>query len=177
MPTVQGTYKFKKVLTLPSKSIDQTVSFSTKSTVYYSATEGRTSYGRINVSSTTLGYSYQRSAGWKEAPVYYASSNSWYSLNTSVTDPYADASEVDFGSTPQTVSAEFFVWLIANTEQDVLVSYRGTLIAGAKGDQSITLDCAGSFMYDDITASEPLFPSSVKIKCILSIPAPSSLSL
>lgn len=81
-------------------------------------------------------------------------------LALSVYDPEADIpweydlNYIDFGTEPQTVSAEFYSWLIANATQPMAsVSHNGEEIASLFPGQTATLKCAGMKMATDVVVS------------------------
>lgn len=61
---------------------------------------------------------------------------------------------IDFGTEPQTVSAEFYDWLTANATQPMAsVSHNGEAIASLFAGQTATLKCAGMKMAGDVVVS------------------------
>lgn len=58
---------------------------------------------------------------------------------------------IDFGTEPQTVSAEFYAWLTENaTQPAATIIYNGSIIATLNGGQSATLKCKGMKMESDV---------------------------
>ena len=61
------------------------------------------------------------------------------------------APTIDFGTEPQTVSAEFYAWLTENaTQPTATITYNGSTIATLNGGQTATLRCAGMNMESDV---------------------------
>ena len=59
---------------------------------------------------------------------------------------------IDFGTEPQTVSAEFYEWLTANaTQPTATIQYNGSTIASLFNGQTATLKCEGMKMESDVT--------------------------
>lgn len=78
-----------------------------------------------------------------------------------------DFKTVDFGSTEQEVSDEFYAWLTANATQQeseddsgdssggVSITYNGSVIASLEAGQTATLPCKGKRMKGDIAVTAP----------------------
>ena len=167
--TVSGVWKFKDVLTVPSEDFEQVVNFqclvnlpseSVSYTGISQLTANLTSihivrYGEVHMTldSTTPDmtpfltqtgtslpcevwvYVYDELGGyWREAGLF----GSGYQT-------------IDFGTEPQTVSAEFYEWLTANaTQPTATIQYNGSTIASLFNGQTATLKCKGMKMETDL---------------------------
>lgn len=77
----------------------------------------------------------------------YSSFNGWHDFG----DLRGLLQTIDFGTEPQTVSAEFYEWLTANaTQPTATITYNGATIATLNGGQTATIKCAGNKMKSDI---------------------------
>lgn len=80
----------------------------------------------------------------------YNETGGYYWDSGSVPNPQT----IDFGTEPQTISAEFYSWLTANATQPMAsVSHNGEAIASLFPGQTATLKCAGMKMAGDVVVS------------------------
>ena len=61
---------------------------------------------------------------------------------------------IDFGNTPQTVSADFYNWLLANANHaSASIIYNGETIVNLFPGQTATLKCTGMKMTGDVVVA------------------------
>ena len=159
MATVSGVWVFPEVIELPDVQIEQVVNFT--NTNANGEVFSRSAFRTVPSTVTSKNLSYQSKIGENFWAAYYA--NSYY-----IGDKYYDVAgwkhdyyrTVDFGSTPQEVSEEFYEWFTANATQGggeeeggATVAYNGSDLLSLEAGQTGTLNCAGNKMAGDVVVS------------------------
>lgn len=156
---ISGVWKFKDKLSAPNTEVIESVNFSFVVSRSGADTQIEGSIIKLlpqisypldvyfkwetsNVDLSSLGitlpytfcmYGNLESVGWY---------TSWYG---------EDIKTIDFGTEPQTVSAEFYEWLTANaTQPTAKITYNGSAIANLFGGQTATVKCGGMKMETDL---------------------------
>ena len=162
---ISGKWKFSDVLTRPSANLNENVNFE---------------FPFIDLLShqdvIAKGYNIHTGRGIDESEDYYWGSLFYKCILTfSGGDSFdqnrvvyyeddeqmvwskGDATEevnyqiIDFGSEPQTVSAEFYEWFTSNASQPTaIISYNGSSVVDVFAGQTATLKCAGMKMATDV---------------------------
>lgn len=158
---ISGVWRFKDVLIAPSKVFEQSVAFTLSGLIEFAGVDfvARCSVmewmhdDEFNVDTLEYYVNYtDPSAGLDNNWVWVYENNEW---NNSIGEALKT---IDFGTEPQTVSAEFYEWLKENAvspdaeEEKPLaaITYNGTIIATLNGGQTATLKCAGMTMESDV---------------------------
>ena len=138
--TVSGVWKFKDVLSVPSDTITQDINF------VVTGVNGSRIYITVTDSSDNIHPIFQYVNSELNLRVY-GETQYWR------TDDFGEGIKtIDFGTEPQTVSAEFYEWLTANaTQPTATIQYNGSAIANLFGGQTATLKCEGMKMESDVT--------------------------
>lgn len=162
---ISGVWKFKDVLTAPDPNVatvkvEANVNFTVEVqspmvgnfTAYCNCMmfsgngENRAVIGGYQIESTNpdlSGYGVEYPWG---VNVYYGR---WF-----VEDTGESIKTIDFGTEPQTVSAEFYNWLTANATQPCAsITHNGEAIASLFPGQTATLKCAGMKMAGDVVVA------------------------
>lgn len=97
-------------------------------------------------------FCYPNSDGWVAG--YITSSYGAKTTIKNITDPLVRLVTITGGV--DATNEKLINYLSTNADliacgTDITASYRGSLLLGVSADQSATIECAGSFMYDDIT--------------------------
>lgn len=149
MATVSGIWRFNETLETPTTWTEQTIKWA--SVITENAISGRQIRVYTSGTSTVLAF-YNKPGDYSPmVNAYHFTSKygvGWQAGYKAYVVP------IDFGDTEQVVSDAFYEWLKANAKReyyDITATYKGDLILNMGADQSATIECAGSFMFDDIT--------------------------
>ena len=162
---ISGVWKFKDVLSGTSNDIEQSISFTMSSTAEY---EGSTY--TLDCICSGLGFSgesYEVNYIVDECELLaqfgyvFPSPMTFYDCGWRVGTFGEGIKTIDFGTEPQTVSAEFYNWLTANASQPTAsITHNGEAIASLFAGQTATLKCAGMKMAGDVVVSVPELPEA-----------------
>lgn len=161
--TVSGVWKFKEELTKPTTPITEYVNYSVTTLMKPSDVVMQGNCNRLTVlteDEDVLIYRIESSIPDYSAVVPYPMPTIVYCFTVDDSNPtlgwnYTDYDEgiktIDFGTEPQTVSAEFYEWLTANaTQPTAKITYNGSVIASLFNGQTATLKCEGMKMESDV---------------------------
>lgn len=168
---ISGKWKFNDVLTVPSADgIEQSISFTVSSNVEY---DGNT-YS-LDFICSSLGFAVmvnevseggylvdqcdllaQLGDVFPRFVTLYDGGSGWR------VSTYGEGIKtIDFGTEPQTVSAEFYNWLTANAVPVMAsITHNGSTIAELFPGQTATLKCKGMKMEDDVVVAVCELPES-----------------
>lgn len=149
MATVKGTWRFNASIVYPASEINQYVNFTCPNGV-----PSDRDWIRIRFKDEVIDYFYSGSS--YRCPAFNGSSPS---------TGYGDLSVVDFGTTEQEVSNEFYACFTANAtrideEQTPIatITYKGETLETLNGGEYVTLHTKGQMMEDDIRVDVAVAP-------------------
>ena len=167
--TVSGVWKFKDVPSAPSASVEQTIEFTSQWTIPQEILDALVEQGAdISGVNNPTSIKCNKMIVGRGDDAYFDLQYNIYECNSFATfdglqmplmndityvfvqsndgEYYwsYDTKTIDFGTEPQTVSAEFYEWLTANaTQPTAKITYNGSAIANLFNGQTATLKCKG----------------------------------
>ena len=153
--TISGVWKFKDVLGAPSEALYQEVVFETSPAISETVgglVDGTMAWNIFEVvlEDGTMGVLYAPNADHSYPPFYYSNYGwDYWAAATGNDDFEGFGQTIDFGTEPQSVSAEFYAWLTENANPVVeetpiaSIHYNGTTIASLFGGQTATVKLKG----------------------------------
>lgn len=159
---ISGKWKFNDVLSAPSEALYQEVVFETSPAISETAgglVDGTMTWNIFEVvlEDGVMGVLYAPNVN-SSYPPFYDSRYGWdyWAAGTGNDDFKGFGQTINFGTEPQTVSAEFYNWLTENANPVIeetpvaSIQYNGSTIASLFGGQTATLKCAGMTMESDV---------------------------
>ena len=144
MPILKGTWKFNDVLTLPAAGVflEGFASF-TASFLYFGDSY---EIGGIKLYADEDGLKYHFNSTKPDIGLppddpmsvwVFTKSDMW-----NIAEYGDDLQTIDFGTEPQSVSAEFYNWFTENATEQTTIIYNGEVIASLSVGQTATMACA-----------------------------------